>query len=183
MIARPRHHLGRYGDVTGTGGVSKPSASPAGRSAVVSLPAIAAGGRPGCAGACLRPGDETAAHGRAMRPSTTTTCLCAGEHQRRQSSSPYSAGPAPPRYRRCRGGAGNSWNRGALLAADEQGGHGDAGRLGFLSSDGAAVARCASAFNGPAAMEPPGVEKRNGHALASASTCHVLNNITSIIQG
>lgn len=38
MIAWPRHHLERLGDVTGTGGVSKPGASPAGRSAVVSLP-------------------------------------------------------------------------------------------------------------------------------------------------
>lgn len=138
MIAWPRHHLERLGDVAGTGGVSKPGASPAGRSAVVSLPVV--GGvsptcaprgtaRPagmgaarapwplaavqGAAGASLRPGDEKAAHGRAMRPSTTTTCLCAGEHQRRQSSSPYSAGPVPPRYRRCRGGAGNSWSRGA----------------------------------------------------------------------
>lgn len=33
MIAWPRHHLGGLGDVTGTGGVFKPGASPAGRSA------------------------------------------------------------------------------------------------------------------------------------------------------
>lgn len=53
----------------------------------------------GVAGASLRPGGETAAHGRAMRPSTTTACLCADEYPRQQSSSPYSAGPAPARYR------------------------------------------------------------------------------------